>query len=184
MTRAHEIPFPGPAAEFAATLAAQLPVLQTERLTLRPSALPDFPDWADILCGPDGQWLGGPFTRDQAFTEFAAAVGTWLLRGHGPWTVETKSGEVLGFVLIGFEPGDIAPELGYFFHRSAHGRGYAVEAAKAVHAHAFEHLALPELVSMIDPENARSQNLALRLGAAPDGTVDGAQIWRHKRRQP
>ncbi len=104
MIAPHECPIPGPAADFAATLAAQLPVIETARLRLRAPRLADFDAWAEIFGGPAGPQLGGPFDRDDAFTDFAATCGLWLLRGHGVWTVEPKvGGEVLGFVLIGFE---------------------------------------------------------------------------------
>lgn len=180
MTRApHETPISGPAADFAAALTAHLPVLETERLRLRAPRLADFDAWAEILCGPAGPHLGGPFTRDEAFAEFAATAGTWLLRGHGLWTVEPKAGgDPLGFVLIGFEAGDQEPELGWLFRPAAEGHGYAREAAAAARAHAAG-LRLPSLVSYVDPENARSARLAAALGARLDGNEDGSNVWRH-----
>ena len=83
MTAPHETPIPGRAAEFAAMLGAQLPVIETARLRLRGPRLDDFDAWAEIFTGPAGPHLGGPFDRDAAFTEFAATCGLWLLRGHG-----------------------------------------------------------------------------------------------------
>ncbi len=183
--RPHEVPTPGPAAGFGAELRGRLPVLETARLRLRAPVLEDFPLWAEIFCGPEGPMLGGPFTRDEVFREFAGAVGMWLLRGHGPWTVETRAGEdlageALGFVLIGFEPGDREPELGMMFAQAARGKGYAAEAARAARDHAFGAMGLPSLVSYIDPANAPSQRLAARLGTVRDGSVDEAEVWRHR----
>jgi RimJ/RimL family protein N-acetyltransferase len=180
MTAPHERLLPGPAADFAATLAAHLPVIATARLRLRAPHLTDFDAWAEILCGPAGPHLGGPFDRDDAFVEFMAAIGTWLTRGFGPWTVERQAEQaVLGFVLLGFEPGDHEPELGYLFRPSGEGQGYAEEAADAVRTHALGLLGLPSLVSYIAPDNARSVRLARRLGAWRDGEVDGSDVWRH-----
>jgi RimJ/RimL family protein N-acetyltransferase len=180
MIAPHERPIPGPAADFAATLAAQLPVIETARLRLRAPLLSDFDAWAEIFCGPAGRHLGGPFDRDDAFTEFGATCGLWLLRGHGLWTVEPKAGgEVLGFVLIGFEPGDQEPELGYLFRPAAKGRGFATEAAAALRDHAFGALGLDRLVSYIDPKNPRSIRVAERLGAVRAGDFGGAQVWVH-----
>lgn len=183
MTRApHEIALPGPAAAFAATLCAQLPVIETARLRLRAPGLSDFDAWAEIFTGPAGPHLGGPFTRDEAFTEFAATCGLWLLRGHGVLTVEPKAGgEPLGFVLIGFEPGDQEPELGYLFRPAAEGRGYATEAAAALRDHAFDALGMERLVSYIDPDNAGSLRVARRLGATRTAELDGAEVWAHAR---
>ncbi len=181
MTRApHETPIPGSAADFAAALAARLPVLETARLRLRAPRLADFDAWAQILTGPASVHLGGPFTRDEAFIEFATTVGLWLLRGHGVWTVERRDDPgPIGFVLIGFEPGDAEPELGFLFTPAAEGQGFAQEAALAARAHAFGPAGLPSLVSYIDPANARSRRLARRLGARLAGTLDGAEVWRH-----
>lgn len=181
----HETPLPGPAADFAAGLAARLPVLETARLRLRAPVLADSAAWAEIFCGPAGENLGGPFSREEAFTEFAATCGLWLLRGHGLWTAEARdSGRVLGFVLIGFEPGDDEPELGYLFLPEAEGQGYATEAAIAARDHALEVMGLPRLVSYIAPGNARSCAVARRLGALREGLLDGAEIWRHHPKGP
>jgi RimJ/RimL family protein N-acetyltransferase len=175
----HEIPTGGAAADFAAKLAAAIPVIETQRLRLRAPRLADFDAWAEVLCGPAGPHLGGPFDRDDAFTEFAAACGTWLLRGHGPWTVEPRAGGApLGFVLIGFEPGDREPELGFLFRPEAEGRGLAAEAARAALDHA-RAAGLPALVSYVAPDNGRSLALVRRLGARRDGTLDGCEVWRH-----
>ena len=174
----HERPIPGPAADFGARLAALVPVIETERTRLRAPRLADFDAYAAILCGPVTEWLGGPFTRDAAFTDFEAGCGRWLLRGHGLWTVEDRAGTRLGFILIGFEPGDLEPELGYLFLPEVEGRGLAAEAARAGLAHA-RALRLPSLVSYIAPENHRSRALAQRLGARRDGAVQGAEVWRH-----
>jgi RimJ/RimL family protein N-acetyltransferase len=177
----HERPIAGPAADFAASLAAQLPVIETARLCLRAPALGDFDAWAEILTGPAGVHMGGPFRRDDAFTEFLASAGTWLLRGHGPLTVTDKATSVtLGFVLIGFEAGDLEPELGYLFRPMAEGKGYATEAAAAVRDHAFAALGLDRLVSYIAPENVRSIKLAERLGARREGEVSGCEAWVHR----
>jgi hypothetical protein len=45
MTRPHERPIPGPAADFAAALAALLPVIETDRPHLRAPRLQDFDAW-------------------------------------------------------------------------------------------------------------------------------------------
>jgi RimJ/RimL family protein N-acetyltransferase len=177
----HLVPLPGPAADFAARLRAGLPTLRTARLILRAPVLEDAPHWISIL-SPDAQGhLGGPHTEDEAFTEFAATCGLWLLRGHGLFTVTDQSDAVLGFVLIGFEPGDREPELGWLFLPQARGQGYAAEAAACLRDHGFVALGRDRLISYIDPGNAASIRLAQRLGAALEGEVDGAQVWVHRK---
>ena len=182
---AHMLPIPGPAAEFAEGLRAQLPRIETARTVLRAPVLQDAPAWEAIMV-PDAEGhLGGPHTSERAFLEFAATVGLWLLRGHGLWTVTDRDDRVLGFVLVGFEPGDPAPELGWLFLPEARGQGLAAEAAAAARAHALGPMGLPALISCIDATNNPSRRLARRLGAWQDGEVCDpasgatAELWRH-----
>lgn len=182
----HEIATPGPAADAAARMQAALPRLETARLILRAPRLEDFEIYARIGASDRGRHLVADNTdRAALWLDFTQMVATWLLRGHGVWTVEARTdGAVLGFVLIGFEPGDHEPELGYLFRETAEGRGYAQEAATAARDHALTTLALPGLVSTIDPDNARSIRLATRLGAARDCAAEAAhgntiRVYRH-----
>ncbi len=164
----------------AAALAAAIPVLQTARLTLRAPRLEDFAAYVAVVCADRGVHVGGPFTEEQAWDDFCRMVANWLLRGHGNWVVETHAGEWVGFVLIGFEPGDAEPELGWFLAQGAEGRGYATEAAMAVRDYAFAALGMARLVSYIDPPNAASRHVAERLGALLDGEHEGLQVWLHR----
>lgn len=162
----------------AAAIGAAVPVLATQRLILRAPRLADFATYAAITCSERGVGLGGPMTPEEAWDDFARMTATWLLRGHGAWTVE-EGGETLGFVLVGCEPGDAEPELGFLFTAAAEGRGIAAEAARAARAHAFGALGLQRLASYIDPANPRARALAARLGARREGMLDGAEVWRH-----
>ncbi len=183
----HERPIPGPAADFAARLRAELPVIRTDRLTLRAPVIEDFALYARIAASPEGAYLTKDQTRESAWLDFAQMTATWLLRGHGLWTVEDRAtGDTLGFVLIGFEPGDHEPELGYMLLPEARGKGYALEAACAVRDYAFDTCGLPMLVSTVDPDNTASHRLAARLGAVRDTCAEAAHghavhVWRHPR---
>lgn len=182
-----EVPHPGKAADFAASLRARLPRLETERLILRAPMLEDFAAYAEILMSERAAHMDGPFTREAAWLDFNSTVGSWLLRGHGCFTVTLKaSGEVLGFVLLQMEYSDHEPELGYFFRAAAEGKGFALEAARAVRAHALDTLEMPALVSYVAPANARSRRLAEALGARPDSAAaarlpegEDAIVYRH-----
>ncbi len=162
-------------------VAAAVPRLATARLTLRAPRLSDFAAYAEIVCSDRGIHIGGPLTEEEAWDDFCRATAVWLLRGHGIWAVEAHGGgDPLGFVLIGFEPGDQEPELGFLFRASAEGHGYAAEAAAVARDHAFGTLGLSTLVSYIAPGNARSVRVAERLGAVrDDGMVDGCFVYRH-----
>jgi RimJ/RimL family protein N-acetyltransferase len=189
MTAPHECaPAPGPLADRAHALRAALPVVKTARLRLDVPDLTDFPVWAEILCGPRSVYMDGPYSRDDAYTEFAAMLGTWVLHGHGVFAVRRQEGSsALGFVCLNLEPGDNEPELGFFVTEAAEGQGLVAEAAAAVRDWA-RGQGIPSLVSYIDPANERSARLAMRLGArrdpvaeaAYDATPDaGVAVFRH-----
>jgi RimJ/RimL family protein N-acetyltransferase len=67
------------------------------------------------------------------------------------------------------------------------GHGYATEAAAAIRDWAYECRHIDQLVSLITPDNIRSQRVAQRLGATPTETVTPedskrtAVVWRHQR---
>lgn len=188
MTAPHERITSGPAADFSAFLAAQMPVIETRRLHLDVPTLNDFPVWAEILCSQRAIHMDGPYSRDSAYTEFAAMLGTWVLHGHGVFALRPRDGgAALGFVCLNLEPGDQEPELGFFVTEAAEGQGLAAEAAFAVRDWAREQR-LASLVSYVDPDNHRSMRLATRLGAVRDPVAEatyaatpdaGIAVFRH-----
>jgi RimJ/RimL family protein N-acetyltransferase len=165
-----------------------VPVIRTTRLRLDVPDLTDFPVWADILCSPRAAYMDGPYSRDDAYTEFAAMVGTWLLHGHGVFAMRPRDGATaIGFVCLNLEPGDHEPELGFFVTEATEGQGLVAEAALAVRDWA-RGQGIRSLVSYVDPANERSVRLATRLGArrdplaeaAYDGTPGvGVAVFRH-----
>jgi RimJ/RimL family protein N-acetyltransferase len=183
----HEAPPTGFCAERAARLGAGLPRLETARCILRAPKIEDFPSFAGIFLSDRAKFMIGDqaMDRGRAWIEFAQCTAGWLLRGHGMWTIEAKTGgAVLGFVLILMEPGDREPELGWFLTEAAEGKGYAYEAARAARDFGIDTLQLPRLVSYVDPPNARSICLAERLGAVRDAAAEAefdepVLVFRH-----
>lgn len=187
MIARHEQPPLGKPAALAARLCAEVPVLATARLTLRAPRAEDFPAYAEVACGPRGVGLGGPMSRDDAWWDYVQLSSGWMLHGHGGWTItETGADVALGFVVVGLEPGDREPELGFLLTAAAEGKGIAFEAAIAARRFAFETLALPSLVSYVAAGNDRSARLAERLGAHRDRAAEaeiaehpGLMVFRH-----
>ena len=181
----HETAPTGPTAARAAAMQALVPVLETPRLILRAPRIEDFDAFAAMVLGPQGEHYGSCQTREDAWAEFIQLCVTWLLRGHGAWTVTDKAtSEVLGVVQIGAEPGDQEPELGWIVSEAAEGKGIAQEAAKAVREEALGGFALSSLVSYIHHRNHRSVALAERLGAIRDQAAearldDEFRVYRH-----
>jgi RimJ/RimL family protein N-acetyltransferase len=82
------------------------------------------------------------------------------------WPVFTHAdGEFVGCCgLRPYPARDDCLEIGFHIRRSAWGRGYASEAARAVIAMAFEHFGVTTLFAGHHPENVVSRGLLLKLG--------------------
>ncbi|MEM8590918.1 MAG: GNAT family N-acetyltransferase [Pseudomonadota bacterium] len=183
MMLAHEIPARGPSVATAEAIRAQIPVLETERLTLRAPRIEDFQGYAEIMEQPSAAYMLDAPDRESAWLDFCQLTATWALRGHGAWAVDFD-GDLAGFVLLGFEPGDLEPELGYMLRPAFQGKGLAREAAEAARTYAFRQLNFTTLVSTIDPRNAASIQLAERLGGTRDALSeeqlgDGTLVYRY-----
>src|SRR4051794_39466154 len=124
----------------------------------------------------------------------------WRTDGLGPFILETRGADrrVVGqaglmiFDTRGWTPSTRAqagshaqPELGWALMRADWGHGYATEAAAAIRDWARASRSIGGLVSLISPDNVRSQRVAERLGAAPTETVTPLHtrrktvVWRH-----
>ena len=66
------------------------------------------------------------------------------------------------------------PEIGYILHPDHWGRGYAREALAAVISHLFASRGLDRIIADVDPRNAASIGLLLRLGFVETHRVSGA----------
>jgi len=143
------------------------PVLHTERLTLRPIALEDFPRWAEMMGDAEAaKYLGGAQPAAVAWRGFMSMAGAWSLTGVSMFSViERDTGLWLG--RIGpWRPLDWpGTEVGWGLHPDAQGRGYGVEAATAAIDYAFDVLGWTEVIHCIDPDNVPSQRLAERIGS-------------------
>lgn len=134
------------------------------------------------------RYLNRPVNAAATAAFYARAVGHWEEHGFGFWAIELReapaaSGEgargaraaprgraagFIGFAGVAYPTFLPAladrPELGWRLARHAWGRGLATEAATAARDHAFAVLGLPELISIIHPENVRSRRVATKLG--------------------
>ena len=141
------------------------PTLQTERLTLRMPVIADFEYRANFYASERSVWEDGPLHRHQAWRVWASEVGQWPLLGFGPFSVEdSRTKHYLGEVGVYQPDGYPEPELGWFTVPQAEGKGIAFEAARAVMRWSRVTFGWNRLVNYIDPQNARSVALAIRLG--------------------
>lgn len=151
-----------------------IPTLETPRLRLRAPMLEDFEHWAEFYASPRSTFESRPLTRDEAWRTWAADAGLWVLRGYGPFGVEDRAtGAYLGEVGIYQQANFPGPELGWFVVSEAEGKGIAHEAAVAVKGWIAARFDWAFITSIIDPDNARSIALGLRLGGVIDPTLPG-----------
>ena len=137
--------------------------------------------WRWINRDPEvGRYLNRPVDEASVAAFHGLVMTHWETHGFGLWAVESLEpgleGTFLGFAGLAYPPPFLAaagsaPELGWRLARSAWGRGLATEAASAARDDAFERLALPELISIIHPENERSKRVAVKLGMRVRGEI-------------
>ncbi|WP_432163401.1 GNAT family N-acetyltransferase [Streptomyces tendae] len=154
-----------------------MPELRTERLVLRDWRTSDLDPWAAMNADPVvREYFPEVLTREQSAASVSRFQADLDRRGWGWWAVEVvATGEFAGFA--GLDPVEdgmpfTGVEAGWRLARPAWGHGYATEAARAVVAHAFDCLALPEVLAVTAAGNLRSRAVMDRLGMTYDPADD------------
>lgn len=155
-------------------------VLETERLLLRPAESGDVDALAELYADPEVARYTSGVTRSR--DEVEAMVERWAAHweryGVGLLAVERSGdGAVVGragFLVwdpVTWEHGlnveldlPYETEIGWSFIRRHWGNGYATEAAAAARDWVLREVRPARLVSLIHPENGRSQRVAEKLG--------------------
>ena len=150
--------------------------LQTERLILRMFREEDFEQHAHICADPEVMRFlvdGRPLDRFEAWRSMAMILGHWQLRGYGPWAVEERAtGNLIGRIGFFYPEGWPGFELGWVLGRESWSKGYASEGARRALDHAFTEMGRDHVISLIDPENTASINVAERLGEKVEGQTE------------
>jgi len=157
------------------------PVLTTARLILRPTALSDFPRWAEMMADPEAaRHIGGVQPPAVVWRAVMGMAGAWVLAGVAMFSVlERTSGRWIGRVGPWQPYGWPGTEVGWALHRDAWGQGYATEAAAACLDYAFDILGWEEVIHAIAPDNLASQRVARRLGAQRRGPGRLPEPYQH-----
>lgn len=153
--------------------AAAAPVLETERLILRPHRAQDFDAVAQLWADPEVvRFISGtPASREESWARLLRYIGHWQALGFGYWAVTLRgSGAFAGEV--GFadfrrdmQPGlNGVPEAGWVLSPEVHGQGIATEAVARIHQWAEQATDWAGTVCIFDPAHAVSQKVARRLG--------------------
>jgi len=143
------------------------PILETDRLILRPPQAEDFEAWAAFAADPvAAEHLGGPQVRPVAWRGMATVTGAWTLRGFSMFSVIEKATDDWVGRLGPWQPeGWPGTEVGWGIARDHWGKGYATEGATAAIDWAFDQFGWDEVIHTIDPANVNSQAVARRLGS-------------------
>jgi RimJ/RimL family protein N-acetyltransferase len=157
-----------------------VPVLETERLTLRGHGVGDLPLSAAMWADPQvTRYISGRgFSEEESWSRLLRYIGHWSLLGFGYWLVEERgTGRFVGEVGFADYRRDLtpsldgAPEIGWILATGAHGLGYASEAIRRVVAWGDEHFGLIRTACIIHPENTPSIRVAIKSGYREHGTA-------------
>lgn len=145
----------------------QGPVVETERLILRPPALEDFEGWCEMMADAEtARFIGGVQAPSQVWRSMMSMAGSWALHGWAMFSViEKDSGKWIGRLGPWTPHGWPGTEVGWGLSKAATGKGYATEGATAAIDWAFDNLGWTEVIHCIDPDNVGSRRVAERLGS-------------------
>lgn len=150
-------------------------VTQTDRLILRHIDAADAAFIHALLTDADFRAnIGHRGVDTIADAERAIAeryVPAYARDGFGMWAVvDRASGEALGMAGLVKRPGLDHVDIGYALLPAARGRGYALEAVRAVHAWGAAQGIAP-IVAIVSPDNIASIAILDRIGLVPDGRI-------------
>lgn len=152
-----------------------IPILETERLRLRPYAPEDFDRYAQMWAEPDVvRFIGGkPFDREASWSRFVRQRGMWAMMGFGFFAIEEKAtGQFVGEGGFHEMQRNITPsikgtlEAGWALNSAGQGWGYATEAMHAAIGWAETAFVGQKMTAIIDPDNLPSVHVAKKLGFA------------------
>ncbi|HSC13326.1 MAG TPA: GNAT family N-acetyltransferase [Rhodanobacteraceae bacterium] len=151
----------------------EAPTLETGRLRLRAHQPGDLSEYVLMWADPTvvRYTIGEPSPPQRTWMRLLGHRGHWSVLGFGYWAVEAKeTGRYIGELGFGYFKRDLhasvdtVPELGWALVPSAHGKGYATEALRAVLAWGEAHFESDRMVCIIDPGNDVSARVAGKLG--------------------
>ena len=168
------------------------PRIETARLWTRGLTIEDQQAWSGFLADAEAtRFLLNPegyAPLEHAKVWIERQLDRYASKNFGMTVLTHRaSGAFIGQCGLLKQTVDDIPELeiGYHIFPQHWRQGYASEAAQAFRDHAFEHALAPSLISLIHPDNVKSQGVALRNGMCLEkmGIFRGMQvhvyrIWR------
>ena len=155
----------------------QFPILETERILLRPFRYEDINNYLSFFSSPEVQkYLGNlPIPKDQK------AAKQWVDNMNGryfksklviTWCIELKeSHEAIGRIDIGGFVMKSMGDIAYYLSPQYWNKGIMTEAAKVVISFGFEQLELHRIQTTVMPENIYSLRILKKLGFKEEGLL-------------
>ena len=165
---------------FAAAIAGPRPVLETDRLVLRPYRLADAADLqrlaGDRRIAATTATIPHPYPDGEAEAFIGAHAARWRDGTHLTCAVTARGVDTLvGAVGLVFAAEHARAELGYWIAVPAWGRGYATEASEALCDYGFTTLGLHRIEARHVAGNPASGAVMRKLGMQQEGV-----LRRHK----
>jgi len=155
--------------------------LETERLKFRQWKQSDYEPFSQYFASEEHtRFLGGFKGPEDAWRLMATYIGHYELNSFSyPAIVEKDTNRLIGTIGLWKSKPWPEHELGYWLLPQSQGKGYGTEAGMVVKEFA-KTLEFPSLVSYIDAENVSSKQLAIRLGAKLDGSIELLDFGMHE----
>ena len=150
-------------------------LLETERLTLRRVTMADLDVMAQLNSDPEVMRYigdGTVWTRAQSEARIRRILHVYeIFPGLGLWIGEEKStGQLIGAYALIYIPKTVEVEVGYRLSKSAWGRGFATEGARALVRYGIVELGLNRVVGLTHPANDASKQVLMKAGLQARGT--------------
>lgn len=146
-------------------------VLETDRLLLRQMNEDDFENARRFLADPEVMYAYEHGFDDQEVRDWIANnQRRYREDGFGLWLMmDKKTGQSIGDCGITWQKVNETPvlEIGYHLEKGKWHQSYAIEAARACKAYAFDILGADRVTSIIRDTNSASQKVAIRNDMKP-----------------
>lgn len=143
------------------------PILETQRLILRPPCWSDLEDAHRIGSNPRVMRYitpGEVQTMDDTREELSKRIRT-TDKPLGYWVIESRHDQsFIGWMALRHQVDSLDIEIGYRLDEAHWGKGYATEAARRVLWYAFSELGLERVVAVAMKENWPSRKVLDKLG--------------------
>ena len=150
-------------------------LLETERLILRRMSMKDLDKMARLNSDRDVMRYigdGAVWTRAQSEARIRRILKVYeIFPGLGLWVGEEKvSRKFIGAYALIYIPKTTEVEVGYRLQKSAWGRGFATEGARALVRYGMFELGLERVVGLTHPDNDASKHVLMKSGLQARGT--------------